>query len=358
VGEQQEPVDRERARACLLGGALGDALGYPLEFMRHTEIVERYGAATPAALIVGTDGLSLVSDDTQMTLFSAEALLDERTQDAPSLACCFAAYRRWLATQTHQIQTWSGWRGTLGLIGEPRLGITRAPGNTCLDVLASADPTIPPSLASPPNQSKGCGAIMRAAPFGLAPLSRAQAFLVSRDAALLTHGHPAGYLPAAVFTALVWGLTRGETLAAALDASRALLALEPGANETALAIDEALALAERGTPSARELGLFGDRAAADGRRTRGGGWTGDAALGIALAIALAAQRDGTTAGAEGFAEATWQAAAHDGDSDSTAALTGQLLGAQRGTDALPAGWLATLELRALIERSADGVVAP
>ena len=68
------PDKRSRFRGCLLGGAVGDALGYPIEFQKESEIFRRYGkdgirelrqAGRPA----------LVSDDTQMTLFAANGII-------------------------------------------------------------------------------------------------------------------------------------------------------------------------------------------------------------------------------------------------------------------------------------------
>jgi ADP-ribosylglycohydrolase len=339
------PLDR--ARACLLGGALGDALGYPIEFLSAREIRERFGDEAPAELVVDDEGVAVVSDDTQMTLFTIEGLLEARGA-GEVVPACFAAYRRWLATQTHGAGSPS--RGALGLVDLPRLRVRRAPGMTCLDALASAAPDRPPGVAAPPNQSKGCGTIMRAAPFGLAALDRAQAFQLSRDAGALTHGHPAGYLPGAVFAALIWGLSRGEDLARALAEARVLLAEEPEAAETARAIDDGVALGAAGPPTAAALGAFGEREDEHGRPTRGGGWTGDAALGIALAVVLASP------GPAGFAAALWRASAHDGDSDSTASLVGQLVATAHGPAVLPARWLADLELVPLLERAAAALV--
>lgn len=64
----------DRYRGCLLGGAAGDALGYPVEFDRRADILQAYGprGITDYALM---DGVAQISDDTQMTLFTANALL-------------------------------------------------------------------------------------------------------------------------------------------------------------------------------------------------------------------------------------------------------------------------------------------
>lgn len=56
-------------------------------------------------------------------------------------------------------------------------------------------------------------------------------------------------------------------------------------------------------------------------------------------------------------QALWRAAAHSGDSDSTAAITGNLLGMMLGAAALPEGWLDRLELRDVIDRLASDLYA-
>jgi ADP-ribosylglycohydrolase len=73
----------------------------------------------------------------------------------------------------------------------------------------------------------------------------------------------------------------------------------------------------------------------------GGGWVGEEALAISLYCALVSQDD--------FARGVLLAVNHSGDSDSTGAITGNLLGLTLGVDAIPEKWLAELELREEIE---------
>lgn len=63
----------KRFEGCLLGGAVGDALGYPVEFMLAKEIFAKYGkqGITQYGL---KKGIAQISDDTQMTLFTANGL--------------------------------------------------------------------------------------------------------------------------------------------------------------------------------------------------------------------------------------------------------------------------------------------
>ena len=72
------PVDRktrDRVRGCLLGGAVGDALGAPVEFMERSEIVARFGEQGIRDYAPAYGRLGAITDDTQMSLFTAEGML-------------------------------------------------------------------------------------------------------------------------------------------------------------------------------------------------------------------------------------------------------------------------------------------
>lgn len=286
----------------MLGGALGDALGYPIEFSHGPFGEPKFEG--------------IVSDDTQMTLFTAEGILDGDVHEA---------YQRWLRTQLGEPD-----ENVHGLLAIPELWVRRAPGNTCVSALVqNAQYDRHPTVEAPPNDSKGCGAVMRSAPFGIAARSREDAFLRARDAGVLTHGHPSGYLSAAIFASMIFDLVRGASLERALDEGLARLAKERGHEETARAIAKARALGDGNVESL------------------GGGWVGEEALAIAVACAVTAKDVRST---------LWRSVAHAGDSDSTGSLTGNLLGAQLGTPALPSEWLAKLEMRDAIERMSDALV--
>jgi ADP-ribosylglycohydrolase len=166
---------RDRFLGCLLGGAIGDALGYPIEFLALPDIRRRFGDAPPQNLHGWPEHLAEISDDTQMTLFTAEGILRALQRFhgrgiSNAIAVVDNALLRWLATQTREgADRWvdTGRRGWL--LHEPRLHAQRAPGNTCLSALQRrlTDEHLP-TISEPPNASKGCGAVMRSAPLGLA----------------------------------------------------------------------------------------------------------------------------------------------------------------------------------------------
>ena len=121
-------------------------------------------------------------------------------------------------------------------------------------------------------------------------------------------------------------------LPVAIDRVRALLPRYPGHEET-------LAALTRGQRAGREEHLR-----PEGVVQLGEGWNAEEALAIAVACAL---------NADDFETGVRLAVNHDGDSDSTAAMAGNLLGALHGLDAIPQRFIAGLEARRTIAEVAD-----
>ena len=97
---------RDKIRGCMIGGAAGDALGYAVEFMGEREIFLKYGANGITSYdIHDGSGKAVISDDTQMSLFTATGLLTGDTRGAlhgvraePAFYVA-KAYGDWLNTQ-------------------------------------------------------------------------------------------------------------------------------------------------------------------------------------------------------------------------------------------------------------------
>jgi ADP-ribosylglycohydrolase/protein-tyrosine phosphatase len=337
VRHQPRPLTlRERARGCLLGGAVGDALGAPVEFMSRAEIVRRFGPAGITELATAYGRLGAVTDDTQMTLWTAEGLIRAwvraQLKGISSLEGCVGhAYLRWLCTQGHTPRpevrpSEDGW-----LWQERDLWHVRAPGNTCLAALEQATCF----GAQADNDRKGCGGVMRAAPAGLLRGQGAAAFEAGCQVARLTHGHPSGYLSAGVLAAWIAGLDEGMALRAALERARAELRQHDGHLEVLQAIDRAVDLAAIGRADVVPAAL-------------GEGWVAEEALAIAIWCVLVGHD---------FRDAVQLAVNHGGDSDSTGSIAGQVLGAQHGPAVIPSSWLAAVELREVTTRLADDLAA-
>ncbi len=327
----------DRIRGSLLGGAVGDALGAPIEFMSLAEIRDRFGAdgLTDYASAYGRRGA--ITDDTQMTLFTADGLLrgwvraSERGIGNP-LVAIHRAYYRWLLTQGERPPTAinAGRDGWLFQVED--LHSRRAPGMTCLSALREAEDLLSPEIAK--NNSKGCGGVMRVAPIGLFASTIGaddRVFDMAAEAAALTHGHPTGFLAAGYLAVMIAAILRGEDVAGGMEAADIYLQSKDGRGEVQRAVDTARELAARGRPSPEDI------------ENLGGGWVAEEALAIAVCAALVA-RD--------FTDGVLLAVNHSGDSDSTGAIAGNLLGAQLGVAAIPIAWLDELELRTEIERIA------
>ena len=97
----------DKIKGCLVGGAVGDALGYPVEFLPDSQIVRRYGERGITDY-EKRGGVAEVSDDTQMTLFTATALLYGKTRAMTHGVCnplqyINGSYINWYMTQySHQ----------------------------------------------------------------------------------------------------------------------------------------------------------------------------------------------------------------------------------------------------------------
>jgi ADP-ribosyl-[dinitrogen reductase] hydrolase len=333
----------DRFRGCLLGGAVGDALGAPVEFMTLAQIRERFGAEAITGMAEGAWARGAITDDTQMTLFTAEGLLraDIRRRlngEYDPAGCVGHAYSRWLHTQGELVRTTVSERQGEGfqldgwLVQVQQLFVRRAPGTTCLSALRGGRFG---SIEEPLNDSKGCGGVMRAAPAGLMAADwgdGGDSFRRGCEIAALTHGHPSGYLAAGFLALAIERLTAGDPLQVALDAATERLREERGHEEVSAAVAAARAQASEAQPSSEGVQRIGE------------GWVAEQALAIAV-YGVCATRS--------FRDAVITAVNHGGDSDSTGAIAGNLAGALYGVGAIPEAWLEPLKLRDVITEIAD-----
>src|SRR4051812_22334306 len=129
-----------RVRGCLLGGAVGDALGAPIEFMSTDEIRRAFGAAGITEFAPAYGRLGAITDDTQMTLFTVEGLIRAQVRYSGRGMCLppsviHHGLVRWLHTQgercTAMPASGEGWPDGW-LVKREELFSRRAPGMTCL----------------------------------------------------------------------------------------------------------------------------------------------------------------------------------------------------------------------------------
>ena len=321
---------------CIIGGAVGDALGYPVEFMSYESICATFGSrGIRGYWLEKTDGTALFSDDTQMTLFTAAGLLDAGKDAtwAQFARSIHRAYLDWLHTQRQSYHrnpkiTW--------LLDEPQLFARRAPGGTCLSALESGKMGL---MEEPLNNSCGCGGVMRVAPVGLFLADPDEAAHVAAIAAALTHGHPMGYIPAAGLAYIVNRCAYGDAMPLSEIVGECIERLpqwfedeQAAARNMGDQLRHAAELAANEIPDAKNIPLLGE------------GWVGDEALAIAVYACLRHPKD--------FSEAVIAAVNHTGDADSTGAIAGNIMGAYLGKDAIGGQWTADLELPEVLSRIA------
>ena len=350
----------DKIRGSMVGGAVGDALGYPVEFICSYEgIQKRYGENGITRLDTTQwwlpdeekSGKAWISDDTQMTLFTACGLLNAKAQGkAPKYAIC-EAYLEWYNTQVGRKSS----RHKDCWIGDvPELNNRRAPGNTCITALQSIL-----RGKDPHNNSKGCGGIMRTAPVALygavwrdtpegEPLegrisNTKDVDMLAADAAEITHQHPLGWLSLALEAHVIYRImqkdcpTVDDFKAYLSEGYDMLLSLYP--NEGA-GITQLRALTDKA------LGLVGSSASdVDNIEAIGEGWVAEETLAIAVYCAVKYF--------DNFEKAIIASVNHKGDSDSTGAVTGNILGAVVGYDAIPELFKTDLELHDVILHVAD-----
>ena len=341
--------NQDKIRGSLIGGAAGDALGYAVEFMTLQQIKEQYGndGITEYTL---KNGKVLISDDTQMTLFTANGVLIRTTRGmirgiaADSHGYCWKCYEGWLKTQNGNYKRWSEsvddiTREYPWLIRVPELHSSRAPGNTVLHALRGGKMG---ELDKPLNSSKGCGGLMRVAPIGLY-FEKEDPERVARygaDNAALTHGHPLGWLPAAAFVYILHRIMYSEeqlnlknVVLESLEVTRTVFPETDYLEEFVDIMNKAVKL------SASDID---DETAV---KSLGEGWVAEETLAISVYCALKYHDD--------FEKAIITSVNHSGDSDSTGSVCGNIMGAVHGYENIPEKFKKNLELKDLILEMAD-----
>jgi ADP-ribosylglycohydrolase len=342
----------ERILGCLLGGAVGDALGAPIEFLTLEGIREKHGPEGVTGLEVAYGRSGAITDDTQMTLFTAEGFLRAQNRYTRTGYCkprvvMHRAYLRWLHTQgvpedeLRDEELGSPLNGWLVEVAD--LHAQRSPGNTCLRSLKSWRSQ---GLGEPAqNGSKGCGGVMRVSPAGL---FATDPFRFGCEIAALTHGHPTGLLAAGAFAMVLSEVFLGRSLEAAIQTALWMTRGASESAETTAAIEAAVGSSAAAQASSGSEASGGASASSEAVARLGEGWVAEEALSIALYCALRAAN---------FRSGVLAAVNHGGDSDSTGALTGSLLGTLLGVSVIPEEWLAELEARDVIVAVAEDLAA-
>lgn len=356
----KKEVYLDKIRGSLVGGAIGDALGYPVEFLSESQIFSRYkGNGITEYELDPNSKKAVISDDTQMTLFTANGLLIGDTRGclrgirANPAAYVAKAYQDWLYTQNYAYSCGNADKRSpeqkcvSWLADVPELYALRAPGRTCISALtlANKQPDTPTSyITEPKNNSKGCGGVMRIAPLALNydffPIEELD--MEGAEIAAITHGNSLGYMPAAVLTHIISRIVFSkekiplkDIVIEARNTVKKLFDGDENLKRLTDIIDLAVELSENEEPNLDNIHKLGQ------------GWVAEEALAISIYCAIRFQND--------FSGGIIAAVNHNGDSDSTGAITGNIIGAIVGYDAIESKWKENLELIDVIIEMADDI---
>lgn len=358
------PRTKDKVLGCMVGGAVGDALGYAVEFSSWPQIRSRYGERGITRYELDNRGVAPISDDTQMSLFTAAGILLGMTRSyMRGIMGRIDTYCRWTYLDWLHTQEWSSRhedaRVDSWLMDVPELYVRRAPGNTCLSALHTIE-----SGKEAENHSCGCGGVMRTSPLallnyihGYADGDVAYCDMCAAEAARLTHKHALGFIPSAVLNHVLWLILEG-TVNSREDLKHAFLSAvtevkkvvsEPDGNKSyeelfpvhchkiEKIIESAMRHADEAISDVDAIELLG------------GGWTGHEALAIAAFCAV--RHYGS------FEDSIVSAVNHSGDSDSTGAICGNIAGCLYGRNAIPAYYTEKLELLPVIEEMGEDLFA-
>ncbi len=327
---------KDRIEGCILGGAIGDALGYQCEFT--SGIKER-------EYTTFEDDYGIFSDDTQMMLFTINGLLWGNTRAvlkgiAPTPdVCILLAYRDWYYTQQGlpPVENSVSWIDKV-----PAMCHRREPGFTCLNALEGFDGENVPTIKEPINQSKGCGCTMRVAPVGIFKNDLTGAIELGAKSAALTHGHPLGIISTAFMAGLIYEIVHdtahkfNEQLHIAFEYTNQFATKNfhrQYQQDFTNIMRKAFQLSRNNAHDLANIKELGE------------GWVAEEAVAIAVYCCMRHQDD--------FADAVIASVNHDGDSDSTGILAGNIMGARLGIKAIPSYYIDHIEQKDLLFELAD-----
>ena len=286
--------EQQQARAIIYGLALGDALGWPIEFLSLQKI----------NIIYGQDGIKAppnpaqVSDDTQTTVAIAEALIEAGELDIEAI----------MAAVTRRLIAWSN---------SPEND--RAPGHTVTEAIRTLEAGV--HWRDSGGQGKGNGSAIRVAAIGyLYQHDPEKLREVAHATGLATHQNPASDAAAVAAAYLIKlaldGIPPDDYVERTLEFTRGI----------STEFDEVMQRVKHVVEWTDEMAAI---------THIGSGWYGEEA--VAMATYCAVRH------CDNFQRAVRRAVNIPGDSDSIGCITGGIVAAQLGLAAIPPDWIAVLE---------------
>lgn len=286
--------DINKAQAVIYGLALGDALGWPIEFLSMQKIHIIYGQTG----IQEPPNPAKYTDDTQTSLVIAEALAESGASDIDTI----------MASVTRGLIHWSNSPDN-----------DRAPGHTVTEAVRTLEAGVPWREAG--SGASGNGSAIRVAPIGYFYQNDPDRLKeVAHATGIATHSRPssdAAAIAAAYLVKLALdGVSPDQYVRRTLEFTNGIA---PELDDALLRIGHVLE--------------WTDEFAAINHI--GSGWLGEEAVAMAVYCATRHPDD--------FVKAVCRAVNIPGDSDSVGCITGGLMGARVGLDGIPATWISRLE---------------
>lgn len=292
---------QSKFRGCLLGLAVGDALGAPFEGSGFTSAVQ-------VRVSAGDSSLLRYTDDTHMAIGIAESLIDCQVFDGPDMAEKFV--------KNYEQEPWRGYGP-----GPPRI----------FRKISAGSPWDRAAEDIYPGGSYGNGSAMRVAPLALFFYrDRDKLITTARLQSRITHAHSLG-IEGALLQALAVALAVGD--GSTLSARGILEQLKTYTTEEVYL--EKLTETETllNTANIKEIAF-----------RLGNGI--EAFNSVPTAICCALRHP------DSFEEAVLEAVSLGGDADTIACMAGAISGAWNGIESIPEEWIVKLENRDYLDKLA------
>ena len=322
---------RSKISGCLYGMTIGDGFGYPVEFMRISEIQFQYGPLGPQH---PEGNPILVTDDTQMAIAVAEALVD-----------CNGDYS-YLKLSNHLHRHFLLWYASPDN--------NRAPGMTCLGACEKLAKGLPWQRATN-RGSKGCGANMRVMPIGLLNVGWDEMSAIAQFQSAMTHAHPTALAASDITAATIRFLLEGVNASELMSRLYEYVTLRSRQYWSDFlkdiwqrppfeCVEDFLLFGWEDVKNSLDLvqeALAQNPVNIDACAITGEGWVAEEAFATALYCFLSSPNDAVNV--------LRKAVMSSGDSDSIACIAGAFAGAYNGIEAFPTDWVERIEYKTELE---------
>ena len=337
---------RSAFRGCLLGLAVGDAMGYTVDTKTWSQIQEDYG---PHGLL-GYDlvnGYAEVTSHTQLAAFTANGLLLGLTRGivfgrmAPFVKYAGLAQREWAIGQRRYDQPT---RNHCWVFKVPEMRRRHCTDTRMVEIL---NRNMLGSLEEPSTKHDTPASIAAAVAAGLfgdpKRMDQEEIDRLGAECVALTHGHPLAFLPGAVVAHLVNRCLRDQETTLEELVEEALAALDDQFGREYRHVQEIIHLVHQAVAMAKDRGISTVQAMEKLKCD-----TGADVVAGAIYAALLWEQD--------FDNAMIAAANHSGRSAAVSCLTGAILGARMGEEALPDFYMDGLEIAPALRDLADDLM--